>query len=179
MIGRNLDENEEWEQCEKENEEDCKWEEYGRSYSKEECLLILSKVIMVAVETAFWTHIYSFHNKLYRQLKGGVIGARLTGEVSSIVMDVWMDRFELVCKRNGIGLYLFLKYVDDVNLMVDLIKEGMRWKKADILDRRKRRLVWSKEAEEVDREEGKSGAVRTMERLQEVANCLMKGLKFT
>ena len=64
------------------------WEEFGREYTKEEATLILSKIVMVAIETAFCTHIYSFHNKLYRKAKGGAIGARLIGEVSSIVMDI-------------------------------------------------------------------------------------------
>ena len=61
MIGRNLDEAEgEEEDQGEEEEEDQKWVRFGRDYSKEERRLIISKVIMVAVETAFWTHIYSF-----------------------------------------------------------------------------------------------------------------------
>ena len=99
---------------------------------EEEKTLVLSKVLMIAIEVAFGSHIYSFHNELYRQKKGGAIGSRLTGEVCKIVMDVWISRFEKVLRSSGMEVYLLLKYVDDVNLMVSTIREGMRWKKNDI-----------------------------------------------
>ena len=53
VIGKNLDEDEEWETTEGEKEADSKWAPFGREYTKEEQSLILSKVIMVAIETAF------------------------------------------------------------------------------------------------------------------------------
>ena len=144
-IGRKLDEEEVWEQetpvggsreTHQETEEEGKWKEFGRQYSEEEKTLLYSKVIMVAIEVAFSSHIYTFHNELFRQLVGGAIGSRLTGEVCKVVMDVWIRRILSVLESNQVEVYLLLKYVDDVNLMVSIIKEGLRWRKLDILDGR-------------------------------------------
>ena len=127
VIGRKLDEEEVWEGEEGNLEDQGKWQQFGRRYTEEEKTLLLSKVLMIAIEVAFGAHIYSFHNAFYRQKRGGAIRSRLTGEVCKILMDVWIAIFEKVLKDSGVEIYLLLKYVDDVNLMVALIKEGIRW----------------------------------------------------
>ena len=51
----------------KENlEEQGKWQQFGRQYTEEEKTLLLSKVLMIAIEVAIGAHIYSFHNAFYR-----------------------------------------------------------------------------------------------------------------
>ena len=81
---------------------------------------------MLAIDTVFRSHIYSFHYKFHRQLKGGAIGSRLTEEVCKILMDVWITRFTEVLRLSGVDVYLLLKYVDDVNIMTSHIKAGLR-----------------------------------------------------
>ena len=48
---------------------------------------MFGKVIEVLVSTTFANHIYSYKNQLFKQLKGGALGLRLTGIVALIVMD--------------------------------------------------------------------------------------------
>ena len=76
-------------------------------YPQDEKKLIISKVIMIAIEITFRTH----RNQLYHQRKGEAIGSRLTGEVSSVVMDIWIRRLEQILEGNGINIYMLLKPV--------------------------------------------------------------------
>ena len=85
------------------------WNPFWREYTEGEKTLIVSKVIMVAVETVFKNHIYTFQNRLYKQEKGGAIGARLTGEVAHIVMDVWAELLLEILKRNRVETHLLAK----------------------------------------------------------------------
>ena len=55
---------------------------------------------------------------------GGGIGARITGVVARVLMDVWADLLSANLKDNGVILYLLTKYVDDVNLASSIIKKG-------------------------------------------------------
>ena len=88
---------------------------------------MIGKVVEVAIKTTFGNHIYLFHNKLFKQLKGGPIGLRLTGVVARIVMDQWARRFREVLENNQVTVHLFRKYVDDVNLAISRIATGMKW----------------------------------------------------
>ena len=87
-IGKNRDEEI---AMEDDDPEESKWFKFHRKYSEEEQRLLLSKVVQVALEATFSNHIYQCQNNLYRQCKGGGIGARITGVVARVVMDLWMD----------------------------------------------------------------------------------------
>ena len=66
---------------------ETKWIPIGREYTDREGKILVAKVIMVAIETSFGEHIYEFGGELYKQLEGGAIGVRLTGEVAKLIMD--------------------------------------------------------------------------------------------
>ena len=98
-------------------------------YTEEEQKVLLSKVVQVALEATFSNHIYQYQNNLYRQSKGGGIGARITGVVARVVMDLWMDLIQQNLKENGIKIYLLTKYVDGINVATSLISKGKEWVK--------------------------------------------------
>ena len=53
-----------------------------------------------------------------KQAKGGAIGLELTGVLAQIFM-VWWDReFTARVERLGIPLYMYKRYVDDINVIV-------------------------------------------------------------
>ena len=86
---------------------------------------------MVALETVLGNHIYQCGNVLYRQKSGGGIGARITGVVARIIMDIWADKLHDILEQNQVVVYLLAKYVDDINLATSLIKEEATWVKKD------------------------------------------------
>ena len=53
---------------------------------------------------------------LYRQLRDGGIGARITGVIARIIMDVWADKVSKILEDNRVVMYLLAKYVDDLNI---------------------------------------------------------------
>ena len=78
---------------------------------------MFGKVIEILVSTKFANHFYTYKNELFKQLKGGAIGLRLTGIVARIVMDRWSRMFLERLGQAEIEVHLLKKYVNDVNLL--------------------------------------------------------------
>ena len=91
---------------------------------------------------------------------GGGIGARVTGVVARVLMDVWANLMAENLQDNGVILYLLTKYVDDINLASLIIKKGYSWVKETTSG--SWRLRWSREREEIDDQGGESDEMRTM-----------------
>ena len=66
---------------------ETKWIPLPREYSKKEGKVLVAKAIMIGIETSFSEHVYKFNGDLYKQMEGGAIGVRLTGEVARVIMD--------------------------------------------------------------------------------------------
>ena len=64
-----------------------------RDLSESEKRLLLSVALKIATRVVFKHHCYQFDGRVYRQVKGGPIGLRLTSVVSRIVMDMWILGF--------------------------------------------------------------------------------------
>ena len=60
---------------------------------------------------------------------GGGIGARVTGVVARVLMDVWYDKLVEALRSNEITLLMLAKYVDDLNMVLRSIPRGYRWEK--------------------------------------------------
>ena len=90
-------------------------------------------------------------------------------------MDKWERKIRESLKRNLVKIFLFGKYVDDVNLATSIIPKGHSWK----VSPEGRMLEWSQERADTDMEEGLSDSMRTLELIREEANVQVKGLKFT
>ena len=89
-------------------------------------------MVETALSTCFRNHIYQCKNEPFRQVVGGGIGARVTGVVARVLMDVWCDKLEEVLRSNDVTLLMLAKYVDDINTVMSHIPKGNRWlKKAD------------------------------------------------
>ena len=127
----------------------------------------------MALEANFSNHIYQCQNSLYRQSKGGGIGARITGEVARVVMDLWMDLIKTNLEENGITIYLLTKYVDDINIASSLIPKGEEWFK----EGNKWRLRRTDRMEEED--SNRTEELATIEKIRWLGNRLVPGLKLT
>ena len=62
-------------------------------------------------------------------MEGEGIGARITGMVARILMDIWADLLHHHLERNSIMVYLLAKYVDDINVALATIPRGFSWDK--------------------------------------------------
>ena len=71
-------------------------------------------------------HVYTFDGTVRKQGKGGAIGLELTGVLAQIFM-VWWDReFKTRVETLGIPLYMYKRYVDDVNVIVGAVEPGAK-----------------------------------------------------
>jgi len=144
-----------------------KWEMFGTMYTRAEKRLLCAMCIQVGVEVAFSNHIYWYHNHLYRQTQGGAIGARLTVVVARVNMDRWEERMMLEIERMKLEIYLFTKYIDDINLALSVVPPGWRWEQhvsGEWI------LEWSREQEYRDLESEELGARRAFRLVREEAD---------
>ena len=127
--------------------------------------------MLVATRLIFKYHVYSFAGETYRQARGGPIGLRFTSIVARIVMDLWIEGFLVKLMDAGVTPLAAMKYVDDVNLVLEMIAMGTRWVDGKLVhdDR------WEKE----DRDLGRSQQSVTMEAMRLAADSVLPWLGFT
>ena len=97
--------------------------------------------------------------------------------VARINMDRWEENMLVAIRRMILDIYLFTKYVDDMNLAVSLVSAGWRWEsdlRGDSWS-----LRWNQKQEERDRDSGETAAKRTFRLIREQADRIISGLAFT
>ena len=104
-----------------------KWTNCGRLISDQQKLKIVGRVVETAVLVCMGTHPYSFGDKLMVQQEGGPIGMRFTASLANLIMKMWDRAWYKLMEREGITHYLFLRYVDDVRLILPSLKKGWFW----------------------------------------------------
>ena len=148
--------------------------------SEPEKRLLLAKAIKIAIITVFKNHVYQFGGRKFQQTSGGPIGLRLTSLVARIVMDRWALSFLGKVDRAGMKVWAMIKYVDDVNIVVDMLDTTVQWDGDNLVDssRHTTRLSYnhkdsSNRSSRMDRE------IHTMNLVRQAANSIHCWLKFT
>ena len=157
----------------KEGEEEeklTKWIFDRVDFTEEEKRKLLGKVIEVAVRTTFRNHVYQFEGQMRVQAEGGPIGLRLTGAVARTVMDYWAKKFREMAKQNKMTLYMFKKYVDDVNLVMETLGRGYRWNG--------KAMEWKQEWEEEDKSSGEEYDTMTMREVRKMSDSILPFINF-
>ena len=104
---------------------------------------LLARALEVAVKTILSNHLYQFDGRVYKQQSGGPIGLEITGVLARCAM-LWWDRAYLKkLDQLKIDILLYLRYVDDSNLVLRALEPGTRFVN--------NQLSILKEAEEDDR----------------------------
>ena len=78
----------------KDAEEKWIWMKQPDSYTKEERLKVIAKMIQIMVQTTFKSHFYQWGGAIYKQEKGGPIGLRASGTVAKCAMEDSINKFE-------------------------------------------------------------------------------------
>ena len=132
---------------------------------------VLALVIETVVLRIFQLHCYTFKGVIYKQKHGRAIGLRVTGSVARIVMDFWATAFLKLLDPTLVTIFLFTKYVDDMNMILRSIPHGYRWTNG--------KFVWTQEVQDEDNELGMSNSRQMMNLVLAVANSIFKFLTFT
>ena len=85
---------------------------------------MISIALKVAIKFIMKNHIYKVNNQIKRQKKGGAIGLELTGDIAQIYMVWWDIQMKKKLYENNIVLLIYIRYVDDINMIIDKQKEA-------------------------------------------------------
>ena len=77
----------------------------------------MGKIKEICVREIMGNHVYIFDGQAYLQTEGGAIGLRL------------MEKMKMRMMLNFMEYHLKVKYVDDVFVFLQALKNGMRWDK--------------------------------------------------
>ena len=158
----------------RDGELDTQWVHKVKSVTREQLMEIIGRCTEIAIRAVFENFTYNFGGKIFLQLFGGPIGARLTMACSRIVMQEWGMHYTSILKSAGMEVTLLKIYVDDVRQATTTMRKGMRFSEGE--------LTWSEEAEQEDsakQQEGESDEARMVRVLTPAANSINPDLRFT
>ena len=69
----------------------------------------------------------TFDGQVKLQSKGGPIGLQLTGVLAQLFMVWWDRQFKIRMDENGLGLRMYKRYVDDINVIVNATRPGLKF----------------------------------------------------
>ena len=117
------------------------------------------------------THPYCFGDKLFLQQEGGPIGMRFTASLANLEMKMWDRAWTNLMVRENLHYLMFLRYVDDVQLVLPIISKGWFWNGKD--------FAYSTDQEKADAEADVSDEHRTTIQITKVMCSLVEFLQFT
>ena len=144
--------------------------------SKDQLMEIVGRVAEIATRVVFGNFTYNFGGKIYLQLEGGPIGARLTMACARLVMQDWGEKYQNILEESGILTTLFKIYVDDVRQVSTVLPLGMRFRVET------GKIEYCEKAEEEDKSkqlEGESSSARMARILGPAMDSINPDLVFT
>ena len=80
---------------------------------------MLKEALRVVLTVIMKNHVYTFDGEIRKQVKGGLIGLKLTGVLAQIFMIWWDGEFARRLEILGIVQRMNERYVDDINMAVE------------------------------------------------------------
>ena len=153
-----------------ESSHDKHWIYHRLQFTDLEKRILFAKALEVATNVLFSNHLYQFGGKYYRQTDGGPIGVRASMSASRVVTGRFDKKLGKIIDENKLEVKTRMRYVDDLRLIMYLLKEGWRW----IGDRMIFRKCWEKEEKtaEVNLE------LKTAEEMRKIMDSIFSNLKF-
>ena len=142
-----------------------------RSPNQEESCRMLGLCLKRAIMMAMQNHAYTFGGETYLQTDGGSIGERFTQALARVVMLWWDRKYKTLALQNRVNIFLYKRYVDDVNQAVGSLAPGTRWSEAE-----KKMIVVESE---VANDEGVAADKRTLEQLIKMGNTVCQMIQLT
>ena len=99
---------------------------------------------------------YSINGVLKKQKKGGPIGLELTGDIAQVYMAWWDKQMIEKLRENDIILLIYKRYVDDINFIINTLKQ----------------IQEGRNKEEKEREDQ-----RIMDKIREIGNTIHKSIE--
>ena len=88
---------------------------------------MFTEAMRVVLSFIMENHLYTFDGQIKLQSKGGPIGLQLTGVLAQLFMVWWDRQFKIKMDENGLRLRMYKRYVDDVNVIVNAPRSGLKF----------------------------------------------------
>ena len=95
--------------------------------NEEEKRLMVKEAIKAVLLVIMKNHTYIFNKEIRLQLSGGAIGVDLTGVMAQIFMSWWDKEVLKRMRIMKIDIYLYERYVDDINFCAGAMAPGTRY----------------------------------------------------
>ena len=144
------------------------WKTGNNDFSDDDKREMVALLVQISTMLLMTTHIYSFGGKIYIQSKGAGIGLRASACLARIVMCLWDSNWAKIQSESGLKAIIFLRYVDDLRLYINLINKGWFWEDG--------KWTFNKERGE---EDDRTSEKRTEEEIRKSFNDIIDCLEFT
>ena len=114
-------------------------------------------------------HFYTINGEIRRQSDGSPIGLDISVEITGLYMSSWDRKFLSLCKRTGLKILLYKRYVDDTVILLKEINPGWVW------DQKSKKMIYSPQ----DPSAELPGDQRTFLALVEIANGIDRDIQMT
>ena len=131
----------------------------------------VAEMVRIGVICMMNTHVFQWDGRWFLQKKGGPIGLRATCAVARVVMLWWDGQLLAKMKENNLEIEAGARYMDDVRLFLESIREGWRWMEDG--------LYFCEEWKKEDEESGESPTQRTGRELKKIMNSIIYFLRLT
>ena len=140
------------------------WLEPEKSADREMVRKMVGKALEIGVTAVMENNVYKCGGEIRIQGEGGAIGVKMTGDLAKAVMVPWDRRFVEKLGRLLVNQKLYTRYIDDQNIVVEVLSPGSRFNKEED------KIEIVEELVESDKEE--PGDKRTFEVVREVGDSL-------
>ena len=105
------------------------WDMPTRLPNEVEKSKMVSKLVELVTREVMSNHYYAVGDTVRKQTEGGPIGLQVTGAIARIVMLWWDERFLEIANVAGIGIEMYERFIDDSNLVSEVVEAGWRFSK--------------------------------------------------
>ena len=88
---------------------------------------MFTEAMKVVISFIMENHLYTFDGQIKLQSEGGPIGLQLTGVLAQLFMVLWDRQFKIKMDENGLRLRMYKRYVDDINVIVNAPRAGLKF----------------------------------------------------
>ena len=145
------------------------WKKSEKEPDEQMKRMMITECLKIGLETIMKNHTYRFQDVIRKQKEGGAIGIDLTGEMARIFMCWWDRKLLEKLKSFNINLYLYKRYVDDINLAMEAIGKEYEYHDGELKIRSAQ-----KQTNEIENDDK-----RTFEIIQEIGNDIHHSIQLT
>ena len=100
-----------------------------RRPTEEESRKMTAKAVEIGIKAVMENNVYQFAEEVRLQKDDGGFGIELTGHLAKGVMVTWDQKFRRRLEELVVGILMYKRYIDDMNMVMEAVGRVMRYNK--------------------------------------------------